>query len=264
MKHGGKVAICIAASMGLQLSAHALTADPNNPYTPIVDRNVFSLKPIPVVDPAANTPPPTPPQKITLLGIVSYLGKKEVIFKTLASSKPGEAQKETTFSLGVGELQGDVEIIDIDHLAGTVRLKNHSVDQFLSLEKDGMKPAGGAGAPGVGPGAPGVPGVSPVPTAPAAPGGAPSPFGGAANVQRPIRGSAPTPSAPTTAAGYSTQSMTAEEQAAVMEVQRVLTKDRVDRGELPPLPPPPTPGGFNRPSPGQSPGVPQVPQIPGR
>lgn len=243
MKYRGKIAFCIAVGMGLQLSAHALTMDPNNPYKPIVDRNVFSLKAAPTAAPQTEVVTSTPPPKVTLLGIVSSLGKKEVIFKALAANKPGEAPKEATFNLGVKEMQADFEVEDIDHKAGTVRLKNHNVEQFLSLEKDGMKPTGGGGAPG-------APGVAQAPGGPAAvPGNNPSPFGGA-NMQRPIR----PPTTPTATNGAGAQ--TAEEQAAVLEVQRALTKEKVDRGQAPPLPP--AAGDFNRP-PAQA-----IPRLPGQ
>jgi hypothetical protein len=127
-----------------------------------------------------------------LTGIVKAFGKKQVFFKTPMSAKPGEAAKEASFMLSERERAGEIEILEINEVVGTVRVKNHGIQQDLSLEKDGMKPQAGAGGalPGVpgmglpGVGAPGasVPGASltPVPTLNGS---------GAASLQRPLRGS---------------------------------------------------------------------------
>ena len=101
MKHGGKVAICLAGGLALHPGARALTADsPGNPYSGIVERNVFALKPPP--PPPSNEPPPTPAQKIVLTGIVKAFGKKQVFFKTPPSGRPGEVAKEASFMLSEG------------------------------------------------------------------------------------------------------------------------------------------------------------------
>ena len=262
MKNCGKIVLGLAGGLMLDSAAFGISADSGNPYGLIADRNVFSLKSPPLPD--TNVVAVTPPQKVTLLGIVSAFGREEVILKTLAIMKPGEAAKETTFSVGVGERQGEIDVLDIDHIAGSVKVKNHNVEQLLTLEKDGLKPAGGPVPNGL-PAIPGVvPMAQPIPGVPMT-GGVPAPspygggtvtsFGGAANVKRELR-------VPTTAAGYSAasgnaagaavaspgagtlpnhmvnwppenNSMSPEEQAASHLVQAGADKN----GQMPPFPP---------------------------
>lgn len=272
MKHGGKVLIGLAGGLMLGLPAFGLTPEGGNPYASIADRNVFSLKPIPPPPPPPD-PNVTPPQKITLLGIVTVFGKQEVLYKTLASAKPGDPPKEMSFSTAVGGRDGDVEILEVDRAAGIVKVKNHNVEQTLTLEKDSLKPTGTAPPVGVS----AIPGVVPVPPpvpgAPAVPnvGGVPMPttgggvtaFGGAANLRRELRVT------PTTAAGYSAasgstaggvaipgagttpnhmrnwppenHSLTADEQALSHIIQNTANQKLIERGEMPPLPAPPLP-----------------------
>lgn len=269
MRHGGTVALGLAGGLILQISVFALTPDAGNPYAPIVDRNVFALRPPP--PPKSEEPPVAPPQKITLQGIVSAFGKKQVMFKTMMpGTKPGEAPKETSFMLSEGERAGEIEILGINETAGAIKVKNNGIEQSLTLEKDGMKPQGGPGVvPGVVPGLPGVPGAPgavphavPMTGVPVT-GGVPAPaagstvttFGNAASTQRPLR---VTPATPTTASGYNgvynaapqiagqtltetKPTISALEQIALLEVNRRLSEDKVKRGEIPPLPPPPLP-----------------------
>ena len=209
MKHVGKVAICLASGLVLQTGLPAVTADNSaNPYAGIVDRNVFALKPAPPPPPPVD-PNVTPPQKIILTGIVKAFGKKQVFFKTPPTGRPGEAAKEASFMLSEGERAGDIEVLEINEALGTIRVRNHGLEQPLSLEKDGMKPSSGgvAGAPGSIPLAPGafppVPGISvprvgysggggqgagltPVPTMSGG-GGVGGGGSGASTVQRPLR-----------------------------------------------------------------------------
>ena len=250
MKHVGKVAICLASGLALQTGLPAVTADnAGNPYAGIVDRNVFALKP-PPPPPVAPDPNVTSPQKIILTGIVKAFGKKRVFFKTPPTGKPGE--KEASFMLSESERAGEIEVLEINEALGTIRVRNHGLEQALSLEKDGMKPPGsgaaaapggmplaagafpavpGAGVPNFGTPNMGVPGgagtspaLTPVPTF----GG-----GGAASVQRPLRIIPPQTARPQ----VQPQAMDPAEQAAVMELHRAATFDQVLRGEHPPLPP---------------------------
>lgn len=253
MKHGCKVAICLAGGLVLHISANAVTSDGQlNPYAAIVDRNVFNLKPVPPPAPAAPGPE-TQPTKITLLGIVSGFGPKQVMFKTPVGTPP----KETSFALGEDERADDFHVIEINEVAGSVRIKNHGVEEALTLEKNGMKPTGSA--PAV-PGLPGLPGQrlpppNPIPGQPVT-SGIPAPTGGSAvttfgsgttTPQRPLRVSAMTSGAPgvagTSRATTQTQSqqptMTPEEQMVLMEINRAKYKKETDQGLLPPLPPTP-------------------------
>lgn len=242
MKHGSKVAICLAGGLAWHISAHAVTSDGQlNPYAAIVDRNVFNLKepPPPAAAPAG---PETQPTKITLLGIVSGFGPKQVMFKTPVGTPP----KETSFALGEDERADDFHVIEINEIAGSVRIKNHGVEEALTLEKNGMKPAGSA--PAV-PGLPGLPGAPRIP--PPIPGrpvtsGIPAPtggstvttFGSGTTPVRPLRVSTSgSPGVATPTAQAQHQVLTPESQAALMEVNRALTARQVAEGTMPPLPP---------------------------
>src|SRR5262249_34634968 len=137
MKHAGKVVLCLASGLTLHSGARAVTPDTaGNPYSGIVDRNVFALKPPP-------PPPPiedktvTPPQKIVPTGIVRYLGKKQAFLKTMVSAKPGDPPRETTLIFDEGERKGEIEVLEINVEAQTCRVKNHGVEQSLSLKEDG-------------------------------------------------------------------------------------------------------------------------------
>jgi hypothetical protein len=183
MKHGGKLLVCLgglaicAAAKGVP-AVSSETSD--NPYQSIVDRNVFSLKPAPAaVDPAeANNKPQT--LKITLTGITTILGNKRVLMKTAPPpGKPGEGPKtEVSYILTEGQREGDIEVMEIDDKAGSVKVNNGGTVQTLTFEKDGAKlpatqPPPAAVAPGGAP-VPGLPVARPLPQAPGAGGTTPN------------------------------------------------------------------------------------------
>lgn len=263
MKHGGKIAICLAGGLALNTGAHAVNADsPGNPYAGIVERNVFALTKAPPLP--STEPPPAPPKKIILTGIMQAFGKKQVFFKTPPTGRPGEPAKETTYMLSEGERAGEIEVVEINVVAGTVKFNNHGQPDDRSLEKDGLKPQGGGPVPGAMPmaagGFPAVPNMAapnfgtPAGGVPGAPASSMTPVptlggGGAAGVQRPLR-IVPPQSAIAQAqvqAQPPPPAISHEEQVVRMEIHRVVTAPQVASGELPPLPPtdftPPGPEG---------------------
>lgn len=158
MKHGGKMLVCLAGGFAACVAAHAVTPEPpTGPYQSIIDRNLFALKPPPPPpDPEATKAPPV---KITLTGITTILGNKRALMKSPAPpGKPGEpAKPELSYILTVGQREGDVEVLDIDEVAGNVKLRNAGVEVTLNIDKDGPKLAPSAsGVPGI-PGVPGAP-----------------------------------------------------------------------------------------------------------
>jgi hypothetical protein len=261
MKTSGKVALALCGAVGITLNASAVNADGLNPYTAIVDRNVFNLRPPP--PPVTNVVDTAPASKVTLLGIVVSPGFKQVMFKTAVGTPP----KETSYALAEGERAGDIEVLTIDQNAGTVRLKNKSEEQNLSMEKDAMKPSAAAG-PAL-PGLPGIPGRIPppgLPMPPGQPGGGISrpsasvggnsttTFGvGANQVARPLRGQAAIDSAgsgrvATYGVGATPQQMTPQQQLnhsleqqarqiAEIEINRAVNAPKVASGDMPPAPP---------------------------
>lgn len=137
--------ICTLAIALASLGAQAVTPiGSERPYTAIVDRNVFNLRPPPApVDPselARNKQIP----KLTLNGITTILGKK-IVFITMPSTKPGGPPQ--TLMLAEGQAEEEVEAKQIDEKAGVVKVNNHGEEQTLDFDHDGTKPAGPAGNP---------------------------------------------------------------------------------------------------------------------
>jgi len=121
----------------------ATSAD--NPYQPIVVRNVFSLKPKPEEKPPEPPKPPAP--KITLNGITDLFGYPQALLTVQMPAKPGEPAKAQSFILKAGERDGELEVIQIDMAAGSVKVNNFNNEMTLTMEKDGAKPSGAPGAP---------------------------------------------------------------------------------------------------------------------
>ncbi|HWQ92599.1 MAG TPA: hypothetical protein VN673_13075, partial [Clostridia bacterium] len=138
MTRVGKSLLCGAATLALCAGAPAITAD--NPYKTIVDRNVFGLKDPPPPPAAVDTSKPQP-SKITITGITTILGNKRVLLKTAAApAKPGEQPKgELSYILTEGQRDGDIEVIQIDELAGSAKISNAGVIETLTFEKNGPK-----------------------------------------------------------------------------------------------------------------------------
>ena len=155
MKHGERLLFCTLAGLALCTPGSAVAVDATgSPYQGIVDRNVFGLKPPPPPpDPEANKPPPP---KIFLTGITTILGNKRALLKATPPAKPGEPAKEQFYTLGEGQREGEIEVLEIDEKAGTVKVNDYGTIATLDFDKDGVKVAGGV-APGA-PGAAGRPG----------------------------------------------------------------------------------------------------------
>jgi len=222
--------------------------NPGNPYAGIVGRNAFALKP---ATPQNIAPPqaPTLPTKIFLQGITTILNQKQVFLKI----QPPPPGKEVSTVLAVGQREGDVEVLEINHLEGVVKINNSGAPQTLTMENDAAHPTASAAMPIPGvplAPAPGMPGL-PTPR-PATPPPAVTTFGGASKIlpTRSVRSQVGSGIGQTGTAGIGgTQNLptpTLEEQSIMMEVQREITAREVEAGTMPPLPPtefsaPPTP-----------------------
>jgi hypothetical protein len=233
-----------------------------NPYTGIVDRNVFSLRPPPPVD---NTPqpPPTPPVKLTLTGITTILGNKRALLKAQLPARPGEPAKDESYMLTEGQRADGIEVVTIDEREGKVTVNNNGIAETLDFVNHGAKLVAAAPAPG-------TPGIIPPPHLPGTVPG--SPPNAAAARQIPttrtlrgqqgagVQGAAPGQVQP--GGNYQHQPIDPDIQTVMMEVERERTKDSVMRGEFPPLPPTvitPEDSPDFIPAPGDSPGVPPIP-----
>lgn len=220
MKLGGNAGLGVLVGAFLSASALGLTAwgATPNPYSAIVERNVFNLRPPPPPVNPADLIKRTPPMKITFTGITTISGQKKV-FLTIPPLKPGAAPE--SMILAEGQAQNDVEVKSIDEKAGVVQVINHGEPQTLDFDHDGAKPTGPP--PGVLPPPLALP--APIP-APPPPGVQPMPSAG--TVIRPLR-SLPARNANVDgggvgAAGAANQpghdTMTPEEQVALIELQR--------------------------------------------
>jgi len=249
MKHSGNLVFCLAGGLILHLQARAVTSDSSaNPYSSIVERNVFGLRPPP--PPAVEAPKPVNVPAITLQGIISAFGKKQVLFKTMMSARAGEAPKETSLIMSEGERIDEIAVLEIDEIAGTIKFDNHGTEQIKDLAKDGVKQSANiAAAPASLPGValPRLPVVPATTVLPQVTGGSSvTTFGGnVGNANIPGRPMRMTPATSGVATGVPTANaatpperpLTREEQTVLIEVNRKLTEDKVRNGELPPLPP---------------------------
>jgi len=188
----------------------ATSAGADAPYSAIVERNVFNLHaPPPPVNPA-DLIKKMPPPKLILTGITTLSGQKKT-FLTIPSPKPGAPADSVI--LAEGQRLNGVEVKRIDEKAGVVEVINHDEPQTLDFEHDGAKPSGllGAAMP--------PPMAIPLP-APPPPNVTPLP----ANVIRPLRSLSPRSDAGSVgdnAQAQNSNSLTPEEQVALIEIQRV-------------------------------------------
>jgi hypothetical protein len=133
MKRFGKIAVCCFVS-GLVLNTGwgaNNPVSPNNPYVPIVERNIFGLNPPQIVTPTA----PEPPSTITPNGIMTIFGTRQVLFKVSVPPRPPAPAKEESLILSEGQRQDDIEVTHIDEKAGVVTFNNHGVVQEIPLVK---------------------------------------------------------------------------------------------------------------------------------
>src|ERR1700685_3715943 len=132
MKHGGKIAVCLASWLVLNAALHAEDAVlPGNPYAPVIERNIFGLNPPTPI----NISPVEPPVKITPNGIMSIFGRLQVLFKVSNPPRPGKPASDESYILSEGQRQDEIEVKHIDEKAGVVTFDNHGIVQELPLTK---------------------------------------------------------------------------------------------------------------------------------
>lgn len=153
MKRVGEIAIWLAAGLVLSAGARADdVASADNPYIPIVTRNIFALNP-PDTNALSDV---DPPPKITLKGIMSANGNSQALYTVAGTGKPGQPAKDQSYILGEGQGQDDVEVTHINSKASLVTFNNHGTMQDIPLAN---APTGNTSAPGRGGsfGGPGLP-----------------------------------------------------------------------------------------------------------
>ena len=147
MKRAGTISLGLAAGLALIASVcadfSASAGDSDNPYAPLVVRNVFGLNPAPTNGPVT---PDVPPPKITANGIMSIVGRLQAVYK-VSDTTPGQQPKEKSYILTVGQREDDIEVVKIDEKASIVTFNNHGIMQDIPLSS-------GAAASGPAPGTP--------------------------------------------------------------------------------------------------------------
>lgn len=126
----------------LLIAASVFAMAPNrafNDYDGIVSRNLFNLR-----EPLTKIPEPitnAPPMNLNLTGITTMLGYKLAMLRTHPPPKPGTPPTDQTLTLTEGQREGDIEVLQIDEKAGRVKVNNGGTIMTLTFEKDGLKPA---------------------------------------------------------------------------------------------------------------------------
>lgn len=267
----------LVLSTGTQAIVANSPAEAGSPYQGIPERNVFGLRPPappPVVNPEANKPPPP---KLTLTGITTIMGNKRALMTAQLPARPPEPARAQHYMLTEGQRDGDVEVLNIDEVKGTVSVNNHGVPQEIVFEKEtpkfppapgGQNPAGGIPTP-TSVAAPKPPLVTAeglktiptrqvrIPTQPNDPQAAQQQQQqqqmeqqlqqlqqqqqqiqpGQQPVPQPTPLPPPQPYAPPP---QPQQTLTPEEQLILMEAERELRREQIRRGEIPAFPPAPS------------------------
>jgi hypothetical protein len=103
---------------------------PDNPYSPIINRNVFGLNPTPS---ATAQPETTAEDIIRPNGIMSIFGQLQVLFKVASPGKAGQPPREVFYILGKGQQQDDIAVVNIDPAANRATFNNHGAIQEIAL-----------------------------------------------------------------------------------------------------------------------------------
>jgi len=144
MKRVGKIALWLAAGLALNAGARADDlASADNPYAPIVTRNIFGLNPVQADEPVGDPPP-----KIMLKGIMSANGNSQALYTVAGTGKPGQPSKDQSYILSEGQGQDDVEVMHINDKAGLVTFNNHGTVQEIPLANAPVIATSGAGSGG--------------------------------------------------------------------------------------------------------------------
>lgn len=235
-------------------------ADAVGDYKVILERNPFGLKPPPVPTPPPTIAPPETPTDYKLTGITALFRPIRAMF---VNQPPGKPTPEYV-TLSEGQRQGSIEVLadGIDVKAGTVRVKISGEERTLSFAKNGMKAAAGPPvmtAPGVPAPQPGLNPYQPTPGGTTAqplnypppqqfnrPGGTVPPPAAVPPVSilpmqstpvRPVRGVSIPVTQQNQTAPPPAPNVDPVVQTVAIEVNRAATKQQVDAGQLPPLPP---------------------------
>ena len=109
-----------------------------NPYKIIALRNIFGLRPPP--PPQKVEAPSVPLPNIVLTGITTILGEKRAFLEITSLARPPQPPKPQSCILTEGQREGDVQVVQIDPKAESVKILNSGVEMLLTFDKNGRKP----------------------------------------------------------------------------------------------------------------------------
>jgi hypothetical protein len=124
--------------LAFRLGATALVADVSaGPYQAITSRNVFGLT-------AARTEPPEPPRaplpKVDLVGISTFGGKSALLNVHLPADPP-EPARLLACILKVGQREGPITVLEIDEVAGSVKVDNAGTVMLVVFGRPRSQPS---------------------------------------------------------------------------------------------------------------------------
>jgi hypothetical protein len=116
-----------------------------NPYRHIYERNLFGLRPPTVIH--KTEPPAVLPSNVILTGITTVLGAKRAFLEITLPAKPPLPAKQQSCILSEGQREENVEVLEIDPKAESVKVSNSGTVMTLTFEKNGRKPTQTVPAP---------------------------------------------------------------------------------------------------------------------
>jgi hypothetical protein len=145
MRCGGNVVVCLVAGFALAtgpgVQAESSGTSSDGPYRAIVDRNVFSLRPMPVA--SAQPAPSTPPPNVKLVGLMMISGHPQAVISVLDS---GPGKQPVSYILSEDQRQASVEVKSINLAGQSARVQIGEDFAELKLETNAV--AASAPAPG--------------------------------------------------------------------------------------------------------------------
>src|ERR1035438_8759765 len=138
MKHFLTLRPWLLIALGLIAGANALVAETSgDPYLGIAGSNIFRLKP---PQPQPPERPPAPLARAKVVGITTMFSDKRALLKVYLPAIPPEPAKKVSCILTVGQREGPIKVMEIDELAGSVKVNNSGAIMLLTLEKGSPRP----------------------------------------------------------------------------------------------------------------------------
>jgi len=125
---------CLAATFAARADIKADHGAGTHLYRDIVRQNAFRLNPLPPAPAAPDAITSNTPADLKLTGIAASVGHKSAYFLWDERGKPPRY-----FSLAEGQKEGALEMVAIDVVSETVRLRRQGTEMVLSLKTNGIK-----------------------------------------------------------------------------------------------------------------------------